>query len=572
MKANICKKTLLLLLALVAMAFFMCSCATVEKTEEDSQNTESANVTEDTGETEDTGLTGGMNVIEDATILTLSDETNVKTIYTTEFQDSIYNQIQDLKRSDYTFASPLIIANPYCTNTTSLYVYFCTDTPVEISYTISTDGYSDFSYTTSGGYATEHEYQLIGLVGGCVNTVTLTATDENGNTESTQWTYEAPEIQNQDEYIQLDLTDGTSTQEVSDGLYTVLGNDQDMDEGADEDAAYRYIYIYDSDGVCRSEIPVMSYRAHRLIFENGIMYYSASARYFVGMDATGHISEIYDLGDYRLHHDYIFGTEGNVLLLGTEYGADTEEDRVLSLDLETGEVTEIIDLRDLFADYLALLDYSEGDTLDWMHLNTLSLVDDDSLILSARETSTIMRIDNIYDNPTVAWIIGSDTFWEGTGYEDLLLDQIGEFSLQAGQHCVEVVEDESLEEGQYYLYMFNNNFTKCSSRGYDYSQDDNYYGTYSAVSESDAESYVYVYLIDETEGTFELACSLPVAYSAYVSSVQLLDNGNILVDSGFSFTAAEYDSDGELIQSLNGTGDKWWYRVLKYDYSGFWFK
>lgn len=128
------------------------------------------------------------NVIEDAEILTLSDETNVKTIYTTEFQDDIYNQIEDLKSTDYTFASPLIIANPYCTNTTSLYVYFNTDTSVEISYTITTEGYSDFSYTTSGGYSTEHEYQLIGLVGGAVNLVTLTATDEDGNTETTQWT------------------------------------------------------------------------------------------------------------------------------------------------------------------------------------------------------------------------------------------------------------------------------------------------------------------------------------------------------------------------------------------------
>ncbi|MCD8028589.1 MAG: aryl-sulfate sulfotransferase [Erysipelotrichaceae bacterium] len=384
--------------------------------------------------------------------------------------------------------------------------------------------------------------------------------------------YEAPEIYNQEEYIQLDITDGTSTQEVSDGLYTVLGNDQDMDEGADADAAYRYIYIYDNDGVCRSEIPIISYRAHRLIFEDGIMYYSASAQYLVGMDNTGRLSEIYDLGDYRLHHDYIFDEDGNVLLLGTEYGADTEEDIVLSLDLESSEVTKIIDLKDLFGDYLATLEYPEDDSLDWMHLNTLSLIDDDSLILSARETSTIIRVDNIFDNPTVSWTIGSDTFWEGTGYEDLLLEQVGDFSLQAGQHCVEVVMDDELEDGQYYLYMFNNNFTKCSSRGYDYTLDDNYYGTYSNVEEDDAESYIYVYLIDENEGTFELNYSLPVAYSAYVSSYQLLDNGNILVDSGFAFAAAEYDSEGELIQTLNGMGDQWWYRVFKYDYSGFWFK
>ncbi len=513
-----------------------------------------------------------VNVIENANILTLDEETNVSTIYTSEFQDGIYERIQELKSSEYSLDSPLIIANPYRTNTTSLYVYFNTDTAVEISYTITTEGYSDFSYTTSGGYATEHEYQLIGLVGGNLNTVTLTATDEDGNTESTQWTYEAPEILNQDEYIQIEITEGTSTQELSDGLYTVLGNDQDMDEGADETAAYRYIYIYDNDGICRSEIPLISYRAHRLIFEDGIMYYSASGKCLAGMDATGYICELYDLGDYRLHHDYIFGTQDDILLLGTDYYSDTEEDIVISLDEETGEVTTVVDLRELFSDYLATLDYPEDDSLDWMHLNTLSLIGDDTLILSARETSTIIRVDNIYDEPTVEWIIGSDTFWEDTGYEDLLLEQVGEFSLQAGQHCVQVVEDNSLEDGQYYLYMFNNNFTMCSSRGYDYTQDDNYYGTYSEVQAEDAESYIYVYLVDENEGTFELTYSQPVAFSAYVSSTQLMDNGNILTDSGFAFTAAEYDSDGELIQSITGSGDQWWYRVFRYDYSGFWFK
>ncbi len=546
MKRNIFKKGLFAI-AFLGIMLYGCSSSDTEES-----STETADVNEG--------------------ILTISDETSVSTIYTTEFQDEIYEEIEELKSEEYTFDNPLIIANPYCTNTTSLYVYFNTDTAVEISYTIEAEGYSDFSGTTSGGYANEHEYQIIGCVGGTTNTVTLTATDEAGNESTYQFTYVAPEIYNQEEYIQLDVTEGTSTEEVSDGLYTILGNDQDMDEGADEDAAYRYIYLYDNDGVCRSEIPIISYRSHDMIIQDGVMYYSASARYFVGMDATGRLVEIYDLGDYRLHHDYIFDESGNVLLLGTEYGADTEEDLVLSLDLETGEVEVIVDLRDLFSGYLETLAYPDDDTLDWMHLNTLALIDGDSLILSARETSTIIRVDNIYDEPTVAWTIGSDMFWDYTEYDELLLEQVGDFSLQAGQHCVKVMTDDSLEDGQYYLYMYNNNFTKCGSRGYDYSEDDNYYGTYSNVEEDDAESYFYVYLIDENEGTFELVESFPVAYSAYVSSAQYLDNGNILVDSGFSFVAAEYDEDGELIQSLNGSGDQWWYRVFKYDYSGFWFK
>ncbi|MCD7796096.1 MAG: aryl-sulfate sulfotransferase N-terminal domain-containing protein [Clostridiales bacterium] len=90
------------------------------------------------------------NLIEEANILSISDEEAVSTIYTLDFQDDIYNQIEELKSDEYTFASPLIIANPYRTNTTSLYIYFNMDTEVEISYSITADGYGDFSYTTSG--------------------------------------------------------------------------------------------------------------------------------------------------------------------------------------------------------------------------------------------------------------------------------------------------------------------------------------------------------------------------------------------------------------------------------------
>ena len=74
--------------------------------------------------------------------------------------------------------------------------------------------------------------------------------------------------------------------------------------------------------------------------------------------------------------------------------------------------------------------------MNWIHINSIELLGTDSLLLSSRETSTIIKIDNIYDEPTVDYLIGSPNFWEGSGYEDLLLTQDGEFSLQAGQHAL----------------------------------------------------------------------------------------------------------------------------------------
>ena len=72
------------------------------------------------------------------------------------------------------------------------------------------------------------------------------------------------------------------------------------------------------------------------------------------------------------------------------------------------------------------------------------------------------------------------------------------------------------------------------------------------------------------KGTYQLIERIPVTYSGYASSVQELNN-TLLIDSGSAFTAVELDQNNQIIQTLKGTGDTWWYRVFKYDYIGFWF-
>ena len=108
----------------------------------------------------------------------------------------------------------------------------------------------------------------------------------------------------------------------------------------------------------------------------------------------------------------------------------------------------------LLPDYYSTTSLPDGaEDLDWMHINSLSLVDKTSLIISSRETSTIIKLDNIYSNPTIDYMIGSDNFWQESGYDSLLLNKTSDFSMQAGQHCVTYVEDNSLPQGQYYLQL-----------------------------------------------------------------------------------------------------------------------
>lgn len=50
-----------------------------------------------------------------------------------------------------------------------------------------------------------------------------------------------------------------------------------------------------------------------------------------------------------------------------------------------------------------------------MHINTLQWLGDGQIIISSRETSTIMKIDDLYDDPSIEYMIGSEEFWDGTG-------------------------------------------------------------------------------------------------------------------------------------------------------------
>lgn len=497
---------------------------------------------------------------------------DISKIYTLDYQSGINDQIETLKnKNNYTIKEPLLIANPYGTNTTGVYMYFKTDDECNVSYTISAEGYDDFSKTlnnsNNNGYTTEHEYLLVGIVPGTTNNITVILTDANENIIDTlNWSYDAPKLLGSEDNVQLEVTTGSSSEPLSDGLYAMLGN-----RTAEDNEEVDFILLYDNNGTIRSEIPITSYRSCRIIFDDDMMYYSISTSKIAGMNRLGQVTEIFNTGDYKLHHDYIWGGENDLLVLASKNDAKTEEDIIISIDRDTGDVSEIIDLKDLFTNYFNTLNIDEDsdEALDWMHINSIQLINDDSIIISSRETSSIIKIDNIYDQPTVDYMIGSKTFWQESGYNDLVLEQIGDFSLNAGQHCVTYQEDDSLADGQYYLYFYNNNNTVCSTRDYDYSNETNYEG--ASIGVNGEQSYYDKYLVDEKSGTFELVNRISVTYSGYVSSVQELDD-NIIIDSGSAFEASEFDSNHQLIQTVVGTGDTWWYRVFKYDFNNYWFQ
>ena len=488
------------------------------------------------------------------------------------YQEVIQDKLDDLLENNYTFEKPLMIYNPYGTNILGLNIYFTTDEVAEMRYTIHVDDkdINDFSRTLSNGekdnLTTNHQYQLIGFIAGEKNDVTLELLDKNGKKiASKEFTLNLSDVKANGQQ-KLEVKDGDSKEELTNGLYSMLGNDSDNQD---------YLALYDNDGILRMETEIIGSRAHRILFKDEKMYYSVSQTRIAEVNSLGQVTEIYRTGHYQLHHDYTFDDEGNLIILANNTEKETEEDCIIKIDLDTKAVTEVIDFEDMFKSYVKTckLDDSnfrdEGeDGLDWLHLNSIVWLEGGDVILSSRETSSILRVNNIEEDPELVYLLADKKIWEGTEFESYVYDKKGDFKIQAGQHSLNYEATD--EEGIYYLTFFDNNYGKANSQpDFDYSK----LGIENNNAFDGTESYYYVYKVDENKKTFELVDSFDVTYSGIVSSVQPMENGNVIVDSGTAGVFGEYDENHKLIRQFTAKLNKYMvYRVFKYTFDDFWFE
>ncbi len=501
------------------------------------------------------------------------------TYYDTAVQDRLAQSLDQAKTApdrDWTADAPLAVLNPFGTGSNGLYLYFETDFPTQVSYTIHVEDSSIPDYTATAAnadgqeYSQVHEFQMIGLVPGQTNVVTMTMTGSWGNVrQQVTFTITMPEAHS-GYPTQLSYTDGDSTAQLSDGLFAMMRTNGYLG----------YAFFFDNSGVMRYEMVLEGYGLDRIVMDDGDMITCVSSRKLARINALGQVEQVYELGEYELHHDINDSRDGTLVALVDKDGNDSIEDVVIEVDLDTGAVTELLDFSQLMSDYKENETHPvpiTGDFFwqagewDWLHLNTVQYIEEeDSLIVSSRETSTIIKVEQVHSTPTIAWLAGDPAFWEGTGYEDLCLTPEGDFVFQYGQHSVEYA-DAGDEDGVYYISLYNNNYWSNSTRDYEPELDDSV-GT-GFYSDGDDLSWVYVYKIDENAGTFSLESSFSVPYSSIVSNAAPAgEDGNWVVNSGVANVFGEYDSQGDLIREFSYTCTMQGYRTFKPDLTGFWFQ
>lgn len=499
------------------------------------------------------------------------------TFYDLEVQQRLDGALQDIKAArgmSWTATTPLAVLNPFGTGSNGLYLYFETEQDTKVTYTIHVEagGISDFTAEAADysgqEYTKRHEFQLIGLVPGERNEVTLTMTGKWGNTRQVvRFSVDMPEPSS-GYPTRLEVTEGSSDQPQAEGLFAMMRVNGYLGYG----------FFFDDDGVMRYEMVLEGYGFDRLLFDGDEILTCVSSSKLARIDGLGRVTQIYTLDGYDLHHDIGYGADGELLALAEEVGGETVEDRLLSIDLETGEVTQLLDFSQLMEPYFEMTRkvgptddfFWQAGEWDWLHLNSLQYMpEDDSLIVSSRETSAIIKVKGLHSRPELDWLAGDERFWQDTPYAGLCLTQVGDFVPQYGQHCVEYLADGE-EDGVYYLAVYNNNYWSLNSRDFTLEVADSV-GTGLYLT-NDETSQVYIYRIDENDRTFALEDSFDIPYSSIVSNgSQCGDQGNWVVNSGVAMVFGEYDADGELIREYAYECTMQNYRTFKYEMN-IWFR
>lgn len=485
-------------------------------------------------------------------------------IYSEQFQKEADDQISQWKqKNDYSVESPLLVWNPYGTNTGSVYYYGQSSKESYVRCKIITEQGSiiENRLKNSGdnGLTRQHEYLITGLAPGQLNQIVLSFFDRS---DQLLWTGKYQIGLEKDSEIP-DITSvekGNSKEALSEGLFAVLGHDKSKAAN---------IYYFDNAGISRGKTPLEDYRTDRILTIEGNLVYSYSLSDIAVVNRLGRVEKTVNLGKYELHHDFMYDKDKKVVLcLVNDENKDTIEDVLISVSLETGKVRKLVDFETLLQDMRNRSVQRKGGKntyggteLDWLHLNSMDLLNDKDAVFSSREESVIIKVKNIYDKPSIDYMIHKGSLYQGTQYEKYLLKPKGDTVGPAGQHTITVERSKNLKNHQYYLFFYDNNFGSAKTLpSFDWS-------LYPGVGSyrKGTASYFTKFLVDEKKRTYQMIQHFSVPYSSVVSGVNYY-KGNITFSSGMAHSYGEYDREGNMICTYKYEARRYAYRVIKYDF------
>lgn len=488
---------------------------------------------------------------------------NAAEVYNVEKSAGVKEELEHMKKKNsYSADTPLWVYNPFGTNKLSMYVYFKTPEAYSAKYTIHIDDKEipDFTrncYNENGTLLKEHEYQITGLVPGVKNYIVLSLYDKKGELKKQAVYSITPKTPSDAPQVKLSNVEGKSSEKLSTGLYVFLGED---------------IYLYDNSGVLRGMLPLQNSHAVNFMLLEGQMLYNYSSSGFAAVDSFGQVKKVYKLNGYKIANDFTYDGYGNLLVLASAEKAGTKADRIVSVNLRSGTQTEAVNFAELLPKMKKKASKGSGEKLNWLNLNSIAMTGSDSVVVSSKELSSIIKVNSINSaKPSIGYILAQDTVWNGSGYEELLytktVSEEGDklFKSQFGQSSLEIVKD-ALSE-QYSILMLNHNYGNSSTRkDIKWSETE---GVGTAKKAASASKY-YRYDIDEAAQTYMLTDSFNVPYSKEGSLYSY--ETHFVVSGAKEGFVNEYDKDGKLIRGLTYKEKSSPYKVQKQSMKEFWYR
>ena len=465
-------------------------------------------------------------------------------IYTAEFQSLVREKINGLiSANTYTEDHPLVIYNPFLTNSQSLYVYFETEEAYAVSYSVHTPeaDYEDFgAFTVPHRPDTSkvHEFQVIGLIPGETNMITLRMMDINGVVKIRRFYFynenavaaSAIELKTEQGTKEVENEDKTfstvpaSNEQVADGMFVVYPAANEVSP---------YLRFYDNDGVQRCEIPLETYGTKRLLLLDDLIFFKVSAEKFVGINRLGEMVKIITDENYLFGDDYCFDKNNDILVLASDKRQASVDDCIIRINRVTSEITELVDLGDLLPEYKVKCEKKDG-VQDWLSLNSIALVEGNRVMVSGDKTDTIIKIRRLYNDPKITFMIGNPEEFKNTPYTTLFAQEDNEFEMHHGLNMITYQPYDLIRETRHYICLLHNN------EDFEYEKRQEHY------------AYYYRYLVDDAEGGEDAQGSVRLVDSFVLPEVG--DNGSIqwygdhlLFATDKKAEFYEYDNEFQLI-------------------------
>lgn len=500
---------------------------------------------------------------------------SVKEVYSEAKSAEVEENLTNIKKNKiFTLDDALWAYNPYGTNRNSLYVYFKSNGNCYCRYTVSVkdEKIPDFTRTahssSSRNVTKEHEYQLIGLVAGQTNYITMRLYNSDDKlSEVRTFSITIPKSRMGVSNF-LKIEKGRSKTAISNGLYVVFQDGKKV-SGSGKKSVKKYgILMYDNSGILRTEIPTDGYIGRNIEQVYDTLLFASSAAGLSQVNALGQVVKLLPLNGCRLSGEFTYDGYGNAFLIVTEQRKKAvPRSKIVKLELETGKIIEMVNMNELLPKvYQNAVKKSGKQGVDWVGLNSVKVVDSNSLLLSAKKLSSVFKVSGIGSLMTkVDYIIADKKRYEP--YKSLrkkvLTKSAGEDAEAEPEETPTVnsilkkpVKKEPFvsQYGQEAL-----DFQARKTEGQ---------STVSMLSSNAGSSAFYRYLVDEIAGTYELKETQKLEKTQQDGNV-IKKKDSFLYCCSDKKSYMEADQTGKLIRKFF-TGQRP-YRVYKNDFKGFWF-